>query len=533
MTLPRSDVVNWNEIEGTPGNPDWSQGPAGPAGPPGPQGPIGPPGEDGQEGIQGDQGIPGAGWKVVQVSPTDGVNTGDPLGTIWYNSVTGQFWTLTNLTPYTWRLDGTVVGAQGIQGPAGPQGVAGPPGPTGNTGPAGPQGIQGDPGPQGIQGTVGPQGATGPQGPAGPGLVAGGAAGTILTKASATDYATQWSATLGTTQIADSAITSVKIADGTIATGDLADGAITSLKIADGTIATGNLANNAVTNAKLGTDTARANLLSNGGFEIWQRGNGPFPGNVFSADRWITYLGSGSTISITKVTNGPPGAAAGNALQAVYTHVATTLIAQDLKLSEPGYGSLRGKVVSFSAWVYSSTASSAQLTIATDGTGTPANGSALIPGTTWTRLTVTLPVAIPNDATYVRAYLTLSASCTVLITQAMLVVGSVPADYAPLHPADDLARCLRYYEVIGHHIAWGGYNQTSINSYFPWQYRVMKPVTPTVTKTGTWSVVNCAQPSLAAAGPYGFSFQSAPSANGGFSVSTVDVTTGVTIEANP
>ena len=31
----------------------------------------------------------------------------------------------------------------------------------------------------------------------------------------------------------------------------------------------------------------------------------------------------------------------------------------------------------------------------------------------------------------------------------MLVVGSVAADYAPMHPADDLARCQRYYQTLG------------------------------------------------------------------------------------
>src|SRR5215510_2677764 len=127
--MPDTTVVNWNPIDGTPGPPDYTTGPPGPAGPPGP------PGEDGQEGIQGEDGTPGPGWKVYQTPPTDGVNTGDPLGTIWYNSITGQFWTLTNITPYTWTYSGTVVGAQGIQGPAGPQGAPGVPGPTGNTGP--------------------------------------------------------------------------------------------------------------------------------------------------------------------------------------------------------------------------------------------------------------------------------------------------------------------------------------------------------------------------------------------------------------
>ena len=29
-------------------------------------------------------------------------------------------------------------------------------------------------------------------------------------------------------------------------------------------------------NRQIGSDVARANLLTNGGFEIWQRGGGPF-----------------------------------------------------------------------------------------------------------------------------------------------------------------------------------------------------------------------------------------------------------------
>jgi hypothetical protein len=56
---------------------------------------------------------------------------------------------------------------------------------------------------------------------------------------------------LSTTGIADSAITSVKIADGTIATADLADGAVTSAKIANGTIVTDDLADSSVTAAKI------------------------------------------------------------------------------------------------------------------------------------------------------------------------------------------------------------------------------------------------------------------------------------------
>ena len=39
--------------------------------------------------------------------------------------------------------------------------------------------------------------------------------------------------TIGTNSVADSAVTSAKISDGTIATGDLADDAVTGAKVAD------------------------------------------------------------------------------------------------------------------------------------------------------------------------------------------------------------------------------------------------------------------------------------------------------------
>src|SRR5499427_6610596 len=96
-------------------------------------------------------------------------------------------------------------------------------------------------------------------------------------------------------------VTSAMIADGTIQGADIATGAITTTQIADGTIATADLANAAVTNAKLGTDTARLNLLTNGGFEIWQRGNGPFTATgVYGPDRWQLGITGTDTLSVVQ-----------------------------------------------------------------------------------------------------------------------------------------------------------------------------------------------------------------------------------------
>src|SRR5262252_6904714 len=89
-----------------------------------------------------------------------------------------------------------------------------------------------------------------------------------------------------------------------VSAGSIPNGTITSAMIQDGTIATADLANNAVTNAKLGTDTARLNLLTNGGFEIWQRGNGPFTtaGTALSADRWASLSSGAPTVSVSRNT---------------------------------------------------------------------------------------------------------------------------------------------------------------------------------------------------------------------------------------
>src|SRR5215471_11335382 len=96
-------------------------------------------------------------------------------------------------------------------------------------------------------------------------------------------------------------VSAASIPAGAIDGSKITDGTVTSAKIQDGTIATADLANQSVTNAKLGTDTARLNLLTNGGFEIWQRGNGPFTAsNAFAADRWRIGLAGSDTLSVSR-----------------------------------------------------------------------------------------------------------------------------------------------------------------------------------------------------------------------------------------
>jgi len=258
------------------------------------------------------------------------------------------------------------------------------------------------------------------------------------------DHSTGKGVAIPFTSIPAGTITSGMIADATIVATDIADGAITSAKIADGTIATVDIANAAVTNAKLGPDTARVNLLANGGFEIWQRGTGPFTLNgAYCADRWLYSIGPGGTISvIADATNNDTASRVCAAV--TYTHGGNlTLLYQPFASQGdlPGLvQQLRGKQVTFSMRVKTSTAGAVSIgvygTAHGRATGTPHTGNG-------TYQTLTYSTTVPVNETSFQVEVSFSASCTAYVDNAMLVVGSQSADYAPLHPADDLARCLR------------------------------------------------------------------------------------------
>jgi hypothetical protein len=119
----------------------------------------------------------------------------------------------------------------------------------------------------------------------------------------------------------------------------------------------------------------------------------------------------------------------------------------------------------------------------------------------------------------------------------MLVLGSVAADFAPLHPADDLARCQRYYEVhggvagfpqIGAYASAGGENLVSTG----W-YAVGTGGAPTVTKNGTWAVTNCGQPAIGAPTVHGYTFYIASSGAGLCNTQPDSADDTITSEWNP
>jgi hypothetical protein len=327
--------------------------------------------------------------------------------------------------------------------------------------------------------------------------------------------------------IPNGTITSAMLADGTIDTAALKDGAVTSAKIADGTIATADVADQAVTNAKLAADTARANLLTNGGFEIWQRGAGPFTTTLaYCADRWIPNIGAGSTMSVAR-SQANAGPASNYCAWATYTHSTVSSLFQELRAAEQ---KLAGKTVTLSVQVWTSTANGIHVAL-NDGVTSAASASHSGTSSLQT-LSVSLPIA--QSSTTLTIGINMTASGQYFIDNAMLVVGSVPADYAPLHPADELARCQRYYEVVGADFNVTAYGAASIACMTPIPYKVRKAVNPTVTKVGTWNINNCSQPAPGAGSIDIVSLAAIVTSTGTYSFSNTSVPSAViSAEANP
>lgn len=244
-----------------------------------------------------------------------------------------------------------------------------------------------------------------------------------------------------------------------------------------------------IPNQRLASDVARANLLTNGGFEIWQRGAGPFGATAFNADRWYASVISGSFNGAIVRDSANADVSSGFCWSCT-NHTGGSAASPDFLEQVVEISGLRGKTVTFSARVKVSVANAVRLQfVDADGT-TTTNSAYHTGGGAYETLSLTAPVTGSGTKVYCRFLF--EAACAPFLDNAMLVVGSVPADYVPLHPADDLARCERYYEVqsvpSGYTILIG--QSTGVNTVAIAPYRVAKAITPSFTISGlsTWSI---------------------------------------------
>ena len=291
---------------------------------------------------------------------------------------------------------------------------------------------------------------------------------------------------------------------------------------------------------------AGRNLIHNGLFSIAQRGTGPWTTSVYTADRW--FLGvSLDTVNVNVVAAIDADRAqigdeaATRYLQNTFTGNAGAAAVSYVHQPMEGVRRFAGKTVTVSFWA---AASSASLKLGVNiyqnfgSGGSPsagvwalATGNAITPGTTWTRYTTT--IAIPgttgktvgtngDDGTWLRFFYSAGSSSaamagnigvqsgTINLWGVQLEIGSVvtPLDYGG-SPQQQLAACMRYYQIGAGTSAGGTVNATGI--YIPIAFAVPMRATPTVTQNLT--------------GGYGYTAGTAAATNSAVMISAVGTST--------
>jgi hypothetical protein len=282
------------------------------------------------------------------------------------------------------------------------------------------------------------------------------------------------------------------------------------------------------------------NQIVNGGFEVWQRGAGPFSAHLaYSADRWQVILGGTSTLAISRFTAaaGPNGGQNyGAAL--TYTHgSANSAFRQHVNGND--LWPLRGYVCSASARVNCNAANAVRLQAFTTGatSNLSTTGAHHAGNGAWSTLTMA-NFLMPVDATGLVFGFLLEATASVFVDSVMLCLGPVAADFAPLPLADDLARCQRYYEVHGgasaeFPIVLGCPSNAGVQLGSPVTFVVQKGGTPTVTKNGTWAVTGCNQPTVSGANTHGYTLKAEATATTQVQTNPNGADDTITAEWNP
>lgn len=222
------------------------------------------------------------------------------------------------------------------------------------------------------------------------------------------------------------------------------------------------------------------NIIDNGGFDNWQRGTTfTNPASVYTADRWfVANAGGAATSTITKETSVTDNTAA--ALKWNITSNAGNGQAYLLQYIED-FKAYRGKTLTVT--IRSQQSVSGFLLGIYDGvtaTTTPLGSNG---GYTTYSLTVTISSSCSTLFIFWGNNGTPIPVGTFYLDSVMLSIGSSIVPFVPTNPQVDLARCQRYFQVIGGGVTYlaTGQNESTTRTDFAIPLIVQMRIPPTIT----------------------------------------------------
>ena len=306
------------------------------------------------------------------------------------------------------------------------------------------------------------------------------------------------------------------------------------------------------------------NRLINGCMRINQRGSTSVADDTYCFDRWYV-LAQTAAITVgaqTNIENGWPYAIRLTQSQASAQRMGLAQIIESANSID-----LRGETVTFSGRVQISASSQTLRYAVVEWTGTADTvtsdwvndwtsgtftaGNFFTSTTTTVAATGSLALTANTPTTFsVSATITSSANNVAVMfwtdgTQAQnvtldagrlqLEIGSTATDFESRAVEVERLLAQSYYFKLGgdaaNDIAFGGYNTAGGGTYFSFPSPSVMRVSPAASVVGTWSVVNCGQPSFVAAGKSSASIVSVVTATGAFLFGTADSSTYLTFAA--
>jgi hypothetical protein len=250
---------------------------------------------------------------------------------------------------------------------------------------------------------------------------------------------------------------------------------------------------------------AGKNKVINGGFEVWQRGTS-FTNTAnagYTADRWLTNVGTGGTI-VTSQQSFTPGTAPAAGYEAPFflrlnrstTGSATSYFSQRIE----DVRTFAGQTITLSFWAKASSAYTfdfgdiyAWRVYGTGGSSSESPGTfgAVNITTSWQRFTLTLNMPSVSGKTIgASSYLEITYSFptskgtfTIDLWGVQLEAGSIATPFVPASGGSqqaELALCQRYYEVINYAAIKAAAASTT-DIWGSVYFKVTKRATPTVT----------------------------------------------------
>lgn len=402
-------------------------------GDPGEAGPQGPQGEAGPQGVPGIQGVPGA-------DGADGRSF----------TILGRYETLEALE------EAQPTGQEGDAWAVGPAGAASVfVWDTAHAGwqelgmvqgPRGERGAQGNPGPQGETGPQGPQGLTGEKGEKGDPVQVNGKSGPVVTL-SAGDVGALSLKDAANMQAQTDAITNSKSQPNGLATlnssGKLAQmptaadvGAVPVSRTVNGKALSGNIT---LTAADVGA--ALPNLLLNSDFGVNQRGKESYTASStqYTYDRWLA-----AYATVTREANTSPAPVLYMA-KCVFQNTNWPNFGQTLE----NYSQYVGKTLTVRFWIKGLPGTNAvSLFVGDTLYSLPLTGN-------WQEVIHTFNPVAEGTASFSRKGILLqsftaspAAGTGFYLAAPQVCVGAYAGDYAPPNPAEELAKCQRYYQRL-------------------------------------------------------------------------------------